>query len=72
MPFIPTEKQIDSLYLLLKQMRRERIEIRLIRFINWADMDDIKNCEIEVLCLEDLDRYIIYFDGRIKQKHKNR
>ena len=66
MPFIPTEKQIDSLYLLLKQFRRERVEIRLIRFINLADINDIKNCKIEVLCLEDEDRYYIYPDGKIK------
>ncbi|MBI2995448.1 MAG: hypothetical protein HYY52_01895 [Candidatus Melainabacteria bacterium] len=65
MPFIPTEEQINSLYSLLKQMKRERIEVRLIRFINWGDKSDIKNCEIEVLCLEDLDRYKISFDGKI-------
>ena len=64
MPFVPTESQIESLYFLLKQMRRENIEIRLIRFAKWAE--DIKNCEIEILCLEDKDRYKIYYDGRIK------
>ena len=72
MPFIPTEKQIDSLHFLLKQMRRERIEIRLIRFTSWADIRDIKNCELEVMCLEDVDRYVIYFDGTIKPKYKNK
>ena len=72
MPFIPTEKQIDSLHSLLKQLKRERIEIRLIRFTNWADIRDIKNCELEVICLEDVDRYIIYFDGRIEPKYKDR
>ena len=71
MPFIPTEKQIDSLHSLLKQLKRESIEIRLIRFINWGDIRDIKNCELELLCLEDEDRYIIYFDGRIIDKYNN-
>ena len=66
MPFVPTENQIDSLHSLLRQFRRERIEIRLIRFINLADKSDIKNCKIEVLCLEDEDRYYIYPDGKIK------
>ncbi len=66
MPFIPTEKQIDSLYFLVKQSVRENIEIRLIRFIKWASKTDIKNWEIEFLCLENIDRYKILFDGRIK------
>ena len=48
MPFVPTEKQIDSLHSLLKQLKRERIEIRLIRFTNWAGIRDIKNCELEI------------------------
>lgn len=67
MPFIPTENQIDSLNFLLKQLKRERIKIRLVRFINWADENDVKNCELEILCLEDIDRYKIKFDGRIIQ-----
>ena len=66
MPFVPTESQIESLYFLLKQMRRENIEIRLIRFAKWTE--DIRNCEIEVLCLEDVDRYKIYYDGTIKER----
>ena len=70
MPFVPTENQIDTLHSLLKQMRRENIEVRLIRFSKWTE--DIKNCEIEVLCLEDADRYIIYFDGRMEPKYKDR
>ena len=67
MPVIPTEKQIVSLHSLLKQLKRESIEIRLIRFTNWADIADIKNCEIEVFCLEDIDRYKIQFNGIIKK-----
>ena len=66
MPFVPTEKQVDSLHFLLKQLVRERVEIRLIRFAKWAE-GDIRNCEIEVLCLEHVDKYIIYYDGRIKE-----
>lgn len=72
MPFVPTENQIESLYFLLKQIRRENIEIRLIRFNNWTSINDIKNCEIEILCLEDVDRYIIYFDGTMNPKYKDR
>ena len=67
MPFVPTEKQVDSLYSLLKQFIREKIEIRLIRFTKWAS-GSIRNCEIEILCLEDEDRYYIYFDGKIIQQ----
>ncbi len=67
MPFVPTEKQIDSLHFLLKQLKREIIEIRLIRFINWGNKNDIKICELEILCLEDIDRYKIQFDGKITQ-----
>ncbi len=67
MPFVPTENQIDSLYFLLKQLRRERIEIRLIRFAK--RVEGVKGYEIEVLCLEDIDRYVIYFDGRIIDKY---
>ncbi len=70
MPFVPTEQQIDSLYFLLKQLRREKIEVRLIRFAKWAE--DIRYCEIEILCLEDMDRYIIYFDGTMNPKYKDR
>ena len=70
MPFVPTEQQIDSLYFLLKQLRREKIEVRLIRFAKWTG--DIKSCEIEILCLEDVDRYIIYFDGTMNPKYKDR
>ena len=64
MPFVPTEKQVDSLHFLLKQFVREKIEIRLIRFIKWVEKD-IKSCEIEVLCLEQDDIYKIQHDGRI-------
>lgn len=66
MPFVPTEKQVDSLYSLLKQFIREKIEVRLIRFIKWAE-GDIKNCVLEVLCLEETDKYYIYYDGKIKE-----
>ena len=69
MPFVPTEKQIESLYFLLKQLVRENIEIRLIRFIKWTN--NVKNYEIEVNCLEEEDRYIIYFNGKVEQKYKN-
>ncbi len=71
MPFVPTEKQVNSLYFLLKQLVRENVEIRLIRFAKWAE-GDIRNCEIELLCLEDIDRYIIYYDGVIIQDRKRR
>lgn len=71
MPFIPTEEQIESLYSLLKQLRRERIEIRLIRFIKWLG-NNIKHHEIEINCLEEEDRYIIYFNGEVKQKYRNK
>ena len=70
MPFVPTEKQVNSLNDLIKQLVRENIEIRLIRFNSWAHKKDIKNCEVEVVCLEEVDRYIIYFDGTIEQKYK--
>ena len=66
MAFIPTEKQIDSLYLLLKQLAREKIEVRVIRFIKWAE--DPLNWEMEVVCFEDIDRYKIYFNGKIIQE----
>lgn len=67
MPFVPTEKQIDSLHTLLRQLRREKIEIRVIRFNTWTHKNDIANCEIEVCCLEDEDRYIIYYNGKMVQ-----
>lgn len=66
MPFVPTQNQIDSLYMLLTQLRRENIPVRIIRFAEWTN--DIKNCEVELLCLEDEDRYTIHYDGRIKRK----
>ena len=70
MPFIPSQEQIDSLYSLLKQLRSERIEIRLIRFTQWATGKE--NCEIEILCLENIDRYLIYYDGKIEEKYRRR
>lgn len=66
MPFVPTEKQVDSLHSLLKQFIRENVEIRLIRFAKWAEKD-IRNCEIVVLCYEDIDRYKILYDGKIER-----
>ena len=66
MPFVPTENQVNSLHFLLKQLVREKVEIRLIRFAKWAE-EDIRNCEIEVLCIEDEDRYMIYFNGKIER-----
>ena len=65
MPFVPTEKQIDSLCSLLKQFIREGTEVRVIRFMRMAE-PSIGGNEIEVLCLEDEDRYNILFDGTIK------
>lgn len=65
MAFIPTEKQIDSLHSLLKQLIREGVEIRLIRFMKMAQYGIWSNV-IEVSCLEDEDRYKIYYDGRIE------
>ena len=67
MPFVPTEKQIDSLYILLKQLAREYVEIRLIRFVRWAE-NGIKNCEVEIFCFEEEDKYRICYDGTIEQK----
>lgn len=67
MPFIPTEKQVDSLANLLKQFIREKIGVRLIRFERWSE-PNIKDCIIEVCCLEDEDRYFIFYDGIIDQK----
>lgn len=52
--------------MLLTQLRRENIPVRMIRFAEWTN--DIKNCEVELLCLEDEDRYTIHYDGRIKRK----
>ena len=66
MPFVPTEKQVDSLHFLLKQLVREKVEIRLIRFAKWAEVD-IRNCEIIVFCFEDIDRYKILYDGKIER-----
>ena len=71
MPFVPTEKQIDSLNFLLKQLAREKIEIRLIRFENWSGKD-VKGNEMEIVCLEDKDRYIIYYNGTVEQKYKDK
>lgn len=65
MPFVPTENQIKSLCNLLKQLQRENIEVRLIRFVNWAQSNDILNCQIEVICTENTDKYIILHNGKI-------
>ena len=67
MPFVPTEQQVDSLYFLLKQLVREQIEIRLIRFAKWAE-GDIRHCEVEVFCFEEEDKYKIFHDGTIKPR----
>ncbi|OGI18633.1 MAG: hypothetical protein A3B68_01250 [Candidatus Melainabacteria bacterium RIFCSPHIGHO2_02_FULL_34_12] len=64
MPFVPTRKQLKSLYKLLDQLERERIKIRLIRFSDYSQ--NIEDCLIEILCLEDEDRYKIFFDGIIE------
>lgn len=65
MPFVPTQEQIDSLYMLLTQLRRESVKVRLVRFINWSE--DIKDCELRIFCFEDEDRYKIFWDGNIEQ-----
>ena len=67
MAFIPTENQIDSLHFLLKQLARERVEIRLIRFAKWAE-GDIRQCQIEIFCFEEEDKYKILYDGTIKPR----
>ena len=67
MPFVPTEKQVESLQALLKQFVRESTEVRLIRFMKMAEYTIGSNV-IEVLCIEDVDRYYIYYDGTIKLK----
>ncbi len=64
MPFVPTKKQLKALSSLMDQLEREGIKIRLIRFDDYSDV--IGNYIIEVLCLEDEDRYKIFFDGTIK------
>ena len=64
MPFVPTKKQLQSLYFLLNQFEREKIKIRLVRFSDYSQA--IEDCLIEILCLEDEDRYKIFHDGRIK------
>lgn len=64
MPFVPTQKQVDSLYFLLKRFVIENTEIRLIRFMRTVE-PSIGGNIIEVLCLEDSDRYKIYYDGTI-------
>ena len=67
MPFVPTEKQRIVLNDLIKQFIAERTEIRVIRFMKLAEQG-IGNNVIEVLCIEDVDRYFIYYDGKIKQR----
>lgn len=67
MAFVPTEKQVESLYILLKQLVREKVEIRLIRFTKWTE-GNIKSCQVEILCLEDTDRYKINYDGKIIER----
>ena len=67
MPFIPTEKQVDSLYFLLKQLVREKIEIRLIRFANLAG-GNMRGNQVEVFCFEEEDKYKIFYDGTIKPR----
>ena len=70
MPFVPTEKQVDGLCSLLKQFVRESTEVRVIRFMKFAEYG-IGNNVVEVSCLEDIDRYFIFFDGRIEQRRMN-
>ena len=67
MAFVPTEKQVESLHFLLKQLVRENIEIRLIRFIKWSEKN-IKDHIVEVLCFEDEDCYVIFYSGIIDKK----
>lgn len=64
MPFVPTEKQRIALNDLIKQFIAERTEIRVIRFMRMAE-PSIGGNIIEVLCLEDEDRYKIYYNGKI-------
>ena len=70
MAFVPTSEQIDSLYFLLKQLRRENIEIRTIRFEKLAEKG-INNYIVDVVCLEDEDRYTIFYNGRIELRYKS-
>ena len=66
MGFVPTQEQVDSLYLLLTQFVRENEAVRVIRFIE--RFRAVEGHMIEVVCIEDIDRYIIKHDGRIVQK----
>ena len=67
MAFVPTQRQVDGLYLLLTQFVRENEAVRVIRFIERSR--SIEDCMIEVVCIEDIDRYIINYDGRIVQRY---
>lgn len=67
MAFVPTIKQVNSLYFLLHQLVRENIEVRLIRFITWSKKN-IQDSVLEILCLEDEDRYLIFYNGIIDKR----
>ena len=64
MPFVPTRKQAKSLNDLIERLILENIEIRVIRFMRMS-VPSIGGNIIEVLCLEDEDRYEILYDGTI-------
>ena len=66
MPFVPTRKQLTSLYELLDQLERERIKLRVVRFNGYSD--DVTYNVIEVLCLEEEDRYLVYYNGKTINK----
>ncbi len=65
MPFVPTRKQAESLNNLIEQLILENVEIRVIRFMRMSE-PSIGGNIIEVLCLEDEDRYMILYDGTIE------
>ena len=66
MPFVPTRKQLKTLYSLLDQLERENVKLRVIRFHGYSN--DKTDNVVEVLCLEDEDRYLIGFDGSMINK----
>lgn len=69
MAFVPTQKQVDALYLLLTQLVRENIKVRVIRFTKWSEIN-IKDWIVEVVPTEEEDRYLIYQDGKIDLRYK--
>lgn len=66
MPFVPTEKQRESLNYLIKRFINENTQIRVVRFMNFSKY--VQDNVIEVFCIELDDKYYIYHDGIIDTK----